>query len=98
MELIEYRGFNNIFIGLAKENEQYFMIYGRTGLVTLSLANDEIFAYGLRGNKIGSFTTDQKYELNIPFVSNLNNNSVIVIQHADKRLYKTCCEILENIL
>jgi len=98
MEIIEYRGFNNKFIGLAKENEQYFMIYGKTGPVKLSCTNDEIFAYGLRDNKIGSFITDQKYELNIPFVSNLNNNSVIIIKHADKQIYKTCCEILENIL
>lgn len=98
MEIIEYRGFNNKFIGLAKENEQYFMIYGKTGSVKLSFTNDEIFTYGLKGNKIGSFTTDQKYELNIPFVPNLNNNSVIFIQQVDKRMYKTCCEILENVL
>ena len=98
MELIEYRGFNNKFIGLAKENEQYFIIYGKIGPVKLSMTDDEIFAYGLKGIKIGSFTTDQKYELSIPFVPGLNNNSIIFIQHADKRIYKTCCEILENIL
>lgn len=97
MELIEYRGFNNKFIGLAKEDNKYFIIYGKTGPAELSMTDDKVYAYGLKSQvTIGEFTINKEYGINIPFVTN-QNNKLVVISQCDKSVYKTCCEILENL-
>ena len=40
-DLIEYRGFKNIFIGLCKGKDDYCIIYGKTSTLSLSIEENE---------------------------------------------------------
>lgn len=94
MEFIEYRGFKNIFIGLAQEDEKYFIIYGQTNPAQLCITDtkEEIYAKGYR---INSFITDKHYEINIPFIP--NNITIHMVNITNKQTYKVLSQILEDL-
>lgn len=72
MELIEYRGFKNIFIGLAKYNkDQYCVIYGKTKDPIINLSEDNIEVTGGYGNKtLIDFCKEKYLDMNISFIPN----------------------------
>ena len=99
MELIEYRGFKNIFIGLAKyDKDQYCIIYGKTKdpIISLSEGNIEVTG-GWHNEKLINFRTEKSLDINISFIS--NHGTLYNIQTiSDKNEYYTILSILENLL
>lgn len=99
MELIEYRGFKNIFIGLAKYNkDQYCIIYGKTEnpIINLSEENIEITG-GYHNKKLIDFCKEKHLDINILFIPNHGTLSNIQLI-SNKNEYYTILSILENLL
>lgn len=98
MELIEYRGIKNIFIGLAKYNkEQYCIIYGKTGTPTIDLSEDNEEIIGGYNEKLINFCKEKSLDINIPFIPNhgaLSNIQII----SNKNEYYTILSVLEALL
>ena len=99
MELIEYRGFKNIFIGLAKYNkDQYCIIYGKTGTPNINFTEENVDITGLYKNKILTFCKERNLDVNIPFILNNHNNLYNIQLISNKNEYYTILSILENLL
>ena len=98
MELIEYRGFSNIFIGLSKEGEQYYVIYGRTGPAEISFIEEDEAAIDERNDKIFSFCKEKRMDLNVPFIQNNRGIITTVASIPHKSAYYTIINILESLL
>lgn len=100
-ELIEYRGFKNIFIGLYKGKEQYYIIYGATGKPSICLQEDTIDAYGHSGGwintKLFTFSANKELSVIIPFI-NKNDALTHVIAINKPEEYNQIVTILEDIL
>ena len=98
MELIEYRGFKNIFIGLAKNDKnQYCIIYGKTKDPIISLSEGNIEVTGGYNQKLINFCIEKSLDMNISFIS--NHGTLYNIQTiSDKNEYYTILSILENLL
>lgn len=99
-DLIEYRGFKNIFIGLYKEKDKdkkgYYIIYGKTGLPSLSIEENTQNVY-FNFSKIDSFVSSKNVILQVPFIDNKNSYfSVIYIE--DRSIYDTLIKVLEALL
>ena len=98
MELIEYRGFKNLFIGLAKYNkDQYCIIYGKTEDPIISLSEDNIEVTGRYNEKLINFCKEKSLDINIPFIPNhgaLSNIQII----SNKNEYYTILSVLETLL
>ena len=98
MELIEYRGFKNIFIGLAKYNKnQYCIIYGKTEDPIISLSKDSIEVTGGYNEKLINFCKEKYLDMNISFIPNHGTLSNIQLI-SNKIEYYTILSILENLL
>lgn len=98
MELIEYRGFKNIFIGLAKYNkDQYCIIYGKTEDPIISLSEDNIEVTGRYNEKLINFCKEKYLDMNISFIPNHGTLSNIQLI-SNKIEYYTILSILENLL
>lgn len=98
MKLIEYRGFDNIFIGLSKEGEQYFVIYGRTGPAEINCTEEDIDVMGERGDKVLRFCREQRIDLNVPFIQNNRGAITNIASIPHKSVYYTIINILESLL
>lgn len=97
-DLLEYRGFKNIFIGLYKGKEQYYIIYGTTGKPSIDLVNDNIKIHGGWIDKeLFTFNYDQNLTIMIPFV-NKDNAISHVISINNPSEYKRIVSILEALL
>lgn len=98
MELIEYRGFKNIFIGLAKyDKEQYCIIYGKTEDPIISISEDNQNVIGGYNEKLINFCKEKFLDINISFIPNhgtLSNIQVI----SNKNEYYTILSVLETLL
>lgn len=95
-DLIEYRGFKNIFIGLYKEKNDYYIIYGKTTMPSLSVeeyTQDVYFHF----SKVYSFTSSKDVMIQIPFINN-KNSYVTVINIKDRSAYDTLVKALEELL
>lgn len=98
MKLIEYRGFKNIFIGLAKYNkDQYCIIYGKTEDPIISLSEDNIEVTGRYNEKLINFCKEKYLDMNISFIPNHGTLSNIQLI-SNKIEYYTILSILENLL
>lgn len=98
MELIEYRGFKNIFIGLAKyDKDQYCIIYGKTKDPIISLSEDNIEVTGRYNEKLINFCKEKYLDMNISFIPNHGTLSNIQLI-SNKIEYYTILSILENLL
>ena len=98
MELIEYRGFKNIFIGLAKyDKDQYCIIYGKTEDPIISLSEDNIEVTGRYNEKLINFCKEKYLDMNISFIPNHGTLSNIQLI-SNKNEYYTILSILENLL
>lgn len=94
--LIEYRGFKNIFIGLCKGKDDYYIIYGKTDTPSLSIEeyNQDVY---FNFSKVCSFTSFKEAMIQIPFISN-KNSCVTVINIKDRSAYDTLVKALEELL
>ena len=98
MELIEYRGFKNIFIGLAKYNkDQYCIIYGKTEDPVISLSEDNIEVTNGYNEKLINFCKEKYLDMNISFIPNHGTLSNIQII-SNKNEYYTILSVLETLL
>ena len=97
-DLLEYHGFKNIFIGLYKGKEQYYIIYGTTGKPSIDLINDNMKVHGGWNNeRLFTFNYNQNLTITIPFVNKHNAIShVISINNPSE--YKRIVSILETLL
>lgn len=96
MKLIEYRGFKNVFVGLAQEDNNYFIIYGRTTSPTISFT-EETKTITYDSIPIGTIPINNQCTIDITFIT--NNNTLINIQAIkDKTIYYTLVNILEKML
>lgn len=98
MELIEYRGFDNIFIGLSKEGEQYYVIYGRTGPAEINCIEEDADVMGGRGDKVLRFCRERRIDLNVPFIQNNRGAITNISSIPHKSVYYTIINILESLL
>lgn len=94
--LIEYRGFKNIFIGLCKGKDDYYIIYGKTGTPSLSIEEYKQDAY-FKFSKVCSFTSSKDAMIQIPFINN-KNSYVTVISIKDRSIYDALVKALEELL
>lgn len=99
-DLIEYRGFKDIFIGLYKEKDKdekgYYIIYGKTGLPSLSLEENNQRVY-FKFSEIASFVSSKNVVLQVPFIDNKNSYfSIVYIK--DRSTYDTLVTVLEALL
>lgn len=94
--LIEYRGFKNIFIGLCKGKDDYYIIYGKTGTPSLSVEENTQDVY-FHFAKIYSFTSSKDTMIQIPFINN-KNSCATVINIKDRSAYDTLVKALEELL
>lgn len=98
MKLIEYHGFKNIFIGLAKYNkDQYCIIYGKTEDPIISLSEDNVEVTGGYNEKLINFCKEKYLDMNISFIPNHGTLSNIQLI-SNKIEYYTILSILENLL
>ena len=95
-DLIEYRGFKNIFVGLYKGKEDYYIIYGKTATPSLSVEENTQDVY-FHFAKIYSFTSSKDAMIQIPFISN-KNSCATVINIKDRSTYDTLVKALEELL
>lgn len=99
-DLIEYRGFKDIFIGLYKEKDKdkegYYVLYGKTGSPSLSLEENTKNVY-FDFSKINSFVSSKNVILQVPFIENKNSYfSIMYIK--DRSTYDTLVKFLEALL
>ena len=99
-DLIEYRGFKNIFIGLYEEKDKdkkgYYVIYGKTDSPSLSLEENTENVY-FNFSKIDSFVSSKNVILQVPFIDN-NNSYFSVMYIKDRSVYDTLVKVLEVLL
>lgn len=94
--LIEYRGFKNIFIGLCKGKDDYYIIYGKTAMPSLSVEENTQDVY-FHFSKVYSFTSSKDVMIQIPFINN-KNSCATVINIKDRSAYDTLVKALEELL
>lgn len=94
--LIEYRGFKNIFIGLCKGKDDYYIIYGKTGTPSLSIEEYKQDVY-FNFSKVCSFTSSKDAMIQFPFINN-KNSCVTIINIKDRSTYDTLVKALEELL
>ena len=93
LDLVEYRGFKNLFFGLYRGKKYYYMIYGKTGQPAI-VVNDEIKTfYGKYQEKLAQLCTGKQTFLSIPFVDNATMISI-----DNKEEYYRIINILETIM
>lgn len=99
-DLIEYRGFKDIFIGLYKEKDKdekgYYIIYGKTGLPSLSIEENRQDVY-FNFSEIDSFVSSKNVVLQVPFIDN-KNSYFFIIYIKDRSAYDTLVKALEELL
>lgn len=94
--LIEYRGFKDIFIGLCKGKDDYYIIYGKTDTPSLSIEENKQDVYFDFSKKF-SFTSSKDVILQIPFI-NKENSYVNVINTKDRSIFDSLVKVLEALL
>ena len=95
-DLIEYQGFKNIFVGLYKGKEYYYMIYGKTGTARMNTeeeTEDVYFKYA----PVGNFLKSRTIAIEIPFVAN-DKTCCTVINLQNKAEYHTIVKILKDLI
>ena len=75
--LIEYRGFKTIFIGLCKGKDDYYIIYGKTAMPSLSVEENTQDVY-FHFSKVYSFTSSKDVMIQIPFINNKNSCATVI--------------------
>lgn len=98
MDIIEYRGFKNIFIGLCQQHDKYYIMYGKTENPNLIISEENSEALGFNGTKLLDFCKSKNINLYIPFCSNKKNSIYTLIKISDKNEYYNIIAILEDLL
>ena len=97
MDIIEYRGFKNIFIGLCQQHDKYYIMYGKTENPSLIISEENSEVLGLNGTKLLDFCTSKNINLYIPFCSK-KNKYYTLIEISNKNEYYNIVTILEDLL
>ena len=97
MDIIEYRGFKNIFIGLCQQHDKYYIMYGRTENPNLIISEENSEALGFNGTKLLDFCINKNINLYIPFCSK-KNKYYTLIEISNKNEYYNIITILEDLL
>ena len=97
MEIIEYRGFKDIFIALGKEKNQYYIIYGHTGKLNIKCETEyeDIYLHKYLDLK---FMTRKTAEINIPFLCKDNNSLFTCMTIQNKKSYNEIVNVMETLL
>lgn len=96
-DLIEYRGFKDVFFGLGCGEGKYYMLYGKTGTPSFKVedeSTDIVWHY----TKISSYVTERNCTLNIPFVPNTNNILFNIITIDNRAEYDRIIKIFGELL
>ena len=98
MDILEYRGFKNIFIGLVKWKDKYCIVYGKTGPAQISSSDEKIDVFGgITNSKLLSFNIDTMTQVEIPFVPN-RKNLYTFISISNRTEYYNIVSMLEDLL
>jgi len=97
MEFIEFRGFKNIFIGLAKDEKLYYLVYGKIGATKINYSEESINIVDGK-NKILNFCKDKQLNIEIPFIPTKHGALTNIQQISDKNEYYTVLSVLETLL
>lgn len=98
MEFIEFRGFKNIFIGLAKYNEQYCLVYGKIGKAKINQSEENVDVFGAYNEKILNFCKNKQLTIDIPFIPTEHGALTNIQLISDKNEYYTVLSVLETLL
>ena len=99
MEFIEFRGFKNIFIGLAKYNdEQYCLVYGKIGTAKINHSEENVDILGAHNEKILNFCRNKQLTIDIPFIPTRHGALTNIQLISDKNEYYTVLSVLETLL
>ncbi len=97
MDIVEYRGFKNIFIGLACENNKYYLLCGKTGQAIVTTKTDTCESRNGWNALLTHFVYNQDTIIDIPFVSD-GRTYVNLFSISGEEEYHRLVKILENLL
>ena len=96
-DLIEYRGFKDVFFGLGCNEGKYYVLYGKIGKPSMDIEDDSLDIY-YHFQKISKYVTDRYCTLKLPFISNKNGINFCIININDRSEYDTMIKIFEALL
>ena len=96
-DLIEYRGFKDVFFGLGCEEGKYYILYGKIGTPSLEMESDSLDVY-CHFQQIFKYITHQHCTLKLPFIPNKNGINFCIININNRSEYDTMIKIFEALL
>ena len=101
MEIIEYRGFKDIFLGLINDEDKgYFILYGKTGQINVNFENniDKLFFETMDTSKYITEYKERRANIEIPFWPDNKGTLFNLIAIPNKETYSSIINILEDTL
>lgn len=101
MEIIEYRGFKDIFLGLVKDEDKgYCILYGKTANINVNFENniDKLFFETTQASKYIIDYKEHRANVTIPFWPDNKGTLFSLIAIPNKETYSSITNILEDTL
>lgn len=98
MEIIEYRGFNNIFLGLIKDEDKgYCIFYGKTKNINVNFENDinKLYFETMHTSKYIVDYKERHVNVEIPLLPDSKGAVFNLIGIPNKETYLSIVNILE---
>ena len=96
-KVIEFRGFNNIFVGLLENDNKYFLFISKYHYAAISIEENTLSAFGKYHEELIKFikSYDCKLEVNL---DGLNENTLFnIFSLQNKQEYYTIVKVLETV-
>lgn len=96
-KIIEFRGFNNIFIGLLDDDNKYFLFISKYNNAVINIEEDTLSAFNKYHQELVKFikSYDCKLEVNL---NGFNQNTLFnIFSLQNKQEYYTIVKVLETI-
>ena len=101
MEVIEYRGFKNVFLGLVKDEDKgYFILYGKTKNINVNFENniDKLFFETMQASKYIIDYKERHANIEISFWPDNEGTLFNLVAIPNEETYSSTVKILEDIL
>ena len=96
-KVIEFHGFNNIFVGLLENDNKYFLFISKYHYAAISIEENTLSAFGKYHEELIKFikSYDCKLEVNL---DSLNENTLFnIFSLQNKQEYYTIVKVLETV-
>ena len=94
-ELIEFRGFNDIFIALVEDNNKYFLFLSKYNAPTINIEEDFLSIFGKTGVELYKFLKSYNCQLNVNLNGFNSDTHFNIISLQNKEEYYTIVKVLE---